>query len=344
MSLHYDLTVYSEVPVEREWLAFAHRYALRMSPGRRRFPRRVNEMLFFILLIKDHLKKPFHLVHAHSTYPTGFAAVLLQNLFGVPAIVSLHAAEASAFPDIPFGDLLHRRRRMVNRWVINRARIVTALTEFQRREVEANLGITREIIVSYRGVDGSRFSERASSVLQTPIVFLTVGYLNNIKDPDTLLRTFHLIQREVESILIVVGRDYTGGAVQALARELGISEKIRFEGWIDHEQIDRYYREAHFLLHTSRYESQGMVVAEALASGVVVAGTHVGLMSDLAGTCCITAPTQQPEALAREVLSLIKDPERMERMRQNARDWSGRHSLKECTGQICGLYERATGL
>jgi glycosyltransferase involved in cell wall biosynthesis len=339
ISTRYELTVYSEVPVEKQWLDLQHNYVLRAPLSNRRVGRRLREILLLLTLFKDHLKKPFDLVHAHSTYPTGFVAVLFQVLLGVPAIVSLHAAEASAFPDIPFGDLLYRKRTIMNRWVLNRARVVTTLTNFQRKEVEKNLKIRRPMNVIYRGVDQNRFYDHESDRRQRPVVFLAVGYINNIKDPETLLRTFELIQREIDSVLVLVGRDYTNGQVRSLAQKLGISSKVKFEGWVDHDMIANYYQAADLLLHTSRYESQGMVVAEAFASGLVVAGTDVGLMSDLSGTCCVTAPTRDPEALAKAILDLLREPLRMEQMRVNALEWSKRHSLENSAAELQNLYE-----
>ena len=338
---HFDLTVYSEVPVDPMWLDLPHDYSLR-AVTERRMHRRLREVLLLFVLIKDHLRNPYHLVHAHSTYPTGFAAVVFQKIFRVPAIVSLHAAEASAFPDIRFGDLRHKRRMVVNRWVIKHARTVTALTDFQRIEVVSNLKIVRPVIVIHRGVDLKRFYFNRRNQLRSPMVLLSVGYLNAIKDPETLLQAFELIQRKLNCVLIVVGQDYTDGEIKIVASRLGISEKVRFEGYVEHDRIDVYYREADILLHTSRYESQGMVVAEAMASGVVVVGTKVGLLSDLSGECCVTVSNKDPAALAEAVLSLVEDGERMEYLRHNAYRWSRLHSLDNCSEEVMGLYRTLT--
>ena len=334
---HYDLSVYAEVPVEKDWLKPDQKYSLRAVTSRK-LPRRLREFLFLVFVVKDHLKRPFHLVHAHSTYPTGMVAVIMQKVFGIPAIVGLHAAEGSAFEDIEFGDLLQRKRTIINKWVINRATIVTVLSAFQKNEVVKNLGIKREIIVRSRGVDLDRFYFNPNRELQSPVVFLSVGYLNAIKDPETLLHAFYQIQKEVHSILIVIGKDYTDGALHKLASKLGISSKVKFQGFISHDLINEFYQQADVLLHTSRYESQGMVVAEAMASGVLVVGTDVGIMHDLSGECCITVPTRDPDALAAAVLKLLRDKEMMDTLRKNAHAWSEKNNLDRCCEALMDLY------
>jgi glycosyltransferase involved in cell wall biosynthesis len=342
IAAHYELTVYSEVPIEASWLQLPHGYTLKQVTARK-MHRRLREISLVFVLIRDHLREPFHLVHAHSTYPTGLTAVILKMIFGVPAIVSLHAAEASAFPDISFGDLLHKRRAKINRWVINNATVVTALSDFQRREVLTNLKITRQILVIHRGVDLDKFYIKRLNGLHSPAIMLSVGYLNPIKDPDTLLQAFAAIQQETDCVLLVVGRDYTNGSVKRVAEQLGIAERVKFEGYVDHEHMDVLYQRADLLLHTSRYESQGMVVAEAMASGVLVVGTNVGLLSDLSGECCVTVPTKDPGALASAVLDLLRNKERMDLMRENGYRWSRHHSLDNCSREIMELYEKMIG-
>lgn len=334
----YELICYSEVPLEKEWIDLEHEYTLRAATSRN-YPRRLRELLLIIAVVRDHLRNPFHLVHAHSTYPAGFVAVLLQKLFGVPSLVALNAAEGSLVPDIRFGDLLYPRRARMNRWVIERARLVTTMTEYHRQEIVKNLGVTREIAVLPRGVDLDRFYFKRTNELNSPLVILSVGYLNDIKDPDTLLRAFYFIQMEIESTLIVVGRDYTNGAARKLVDQLGISEKVRFEGYVDHDRINEYYRKADVLLHTSRYESAGMVVAEAMASGVLVVGTSVGLLSDLSNECCMTAP-RNPQAIAKSVVNLVRDRQKMLSMRERAYQWSLTHELDNCSRELLSLYKQ----
>lgn len=337
IAAHYELTVYSEVPIEASWLLLPHGYTLKQVTARK-MHRRLREISLVFILIRDHLREPFDLIHAHSTYPTGLAAVILKIIFGVPVIVSLHAAEASAFPDISFGDLLHKRRAEINRWVINNATVVTALSDFQRREVVTNLKVTRPIIVIHRGVDLEKFYVKRLNGLHSPAIMLSVGYLNPIKDPDTLLHAFAAIQQEMDCILLVIGRDYTNGSVKSIAGQLGIADKVKFEGYVDHERMDVLYQSADVLLHTSRYESQGMVVAEAMAAGVLVVGTKVGLLSDLSGECCVTVPTKDPGALASAVVDLLRNKERMDMLRENGYRWSRHHSLDNCSREIMELY------
>jgi len=333
-----EVVLYSEVPFHQEWETLQHSYRVRRVVGKR-WPRRVRDVLLLLTLIRDHLRNRFDVVHAHSTYPAGLVAVVLQRLFGVPAVVGLDAAEGSAFPDIGFGDLLSRNRARLNRWVVNRVRAVFALTEYQRKEVVRNLLITRMIAVIPRGVDLDRFYPQPPATKQRTLTILSVGYLNPIKDPGLLLHAFRFIANEREARLIVVGRDYQDGAAARLAEELGLSGCVRFEGYVSYEQMPAYYHTADVLLHTSRYESQGIAIAEAMASGVVVVGTNVGLVSDLAPTCCVAVEDAQPQALARAVIELCSDEHRFRAIQNSAAEWSRKNNVAVTAERLMKLYK-----
>jgi glycosyltransferase involved in cell wall biosynthesis len=270
----------------------------------------------------------FHIVHAHSTFPTGLTAVIMQRLFGIPAIVSLDGGEGVAFPDLEFGDLHSRRRTKINQWVLNRARVVTTLTNFHRTLIEENLSWDRKILVIPRGVDTDHFVLKKDTSLHDPLRIVSVGYLSIVKDPITLLKTFQLILKTRPASLTIVGRDYMKGEIQKLAISRGVNSFVDFVSQV--------------LLHTSRYESQGMVVAEAMACGVLVCGTNVGLIDDLANRCCMSSPVGDAEQLANKVLQLIGDPGLMSTLRTNAMRWSADFSLTKTVSRWSEIYDGLT--
>jgi glycosyltransferase involved in cell wall biosynthesis len=334
----YSITLYAEVPVKEEWLQLPHRYTIRRVFSKT-WPRRMRDALYFLRVLIDHLRNSFDLVHAHSNYPTGMVAVALQKFAHVPALVSLEGGEAAGIAELNFGDMFSPRRIKLNQWIINHAKGVTALTHFQRDQAYKNLGVTRSIDVVTRGVDLTLFGRTKKSV-GNPLVFLSVGYLSPVKNPELLLRAFHLIQQQVDCVLLHIGKDFMDGAIQRLTNELHLSEKVQFKGPVPYEDLPAHYAQADILLITSAYESQAVVVAEAMASGVVVCGTNVGLVADLSGTCCLSSPEHDAVRLSRSILTLVEDRARMEQLRHNAWEWSSRNSLDHSVAQISTLYEQ----
>lgn len=334
LSKKYDLTVYFEFYFEAKPL----HYSIRTVPKSAKH-RRWREFLFALMILKDHIFSPFDIIHTHSTFPTGFVGVILGKIFRIPVVVSLDAAEASALPELNFGDLLHPRRAAINKWVIQKADDVIVLTEFLKQEVERNMNITRTMNVIPRGVNRIKFKFNEKP-LGNPLTILSVSYLNPIKDQETLLKTFARISAEVDAILIHIGEDFANGAIQRLAKQLSLESKIKFEGLVPNDALPPYYAQADILLHTSQYEGQAVVVNEALASGVLVCGTHVGLLADLAGNCCLTVRPRDAEGLARLVLNLLEDPQTIKRLRENGHQWTIQHDLQWTTQCHEKIYDR----
>jgi glycosyltransferase involved in cell wall biosynthesis len=337
LSETHSVTVFCETPIDKEWLKWPRRYRL-VSMCVRGVPLRVNFFLFFLSVLGKHLLKPFDFLHAHSTFPTGLVAVIMKRFFGVKAIVSLDGGEGIAIEGVAFGDLHSSRRTKINSYVLNHADVVSALTQFHADLIIKNLEIQRKILVIPRGTDVAKFNFDSTRIISHPVHFLSVGYLSPIKNPQLLLETFTALRNRIACKLTIVGYDYLAGQVQKLAMQFGIEKDVEFVGHVEHEKIPGYYQQADILLMTSRYESQSMAVVEAMAAGVVVCGTQVGLLHDLSFDTRVAISSENGLALADAVLRILEEPERTSKMRTAAREWVIRHSIEETTRRWNAIY------
>lgn len=336
IAVEYDVTVFTEFYVEKN--GETPEYAVQ-SVSARKVNRRWRELLFFFLVAKMCLVKPPDMIHSHSTYPSGLFAIVLGWIFRTPVLICLDAAEASGVPDIKFGDLLNKRRRKLNAWVIKHAAAVTTLTRFQTEEVRKNLAIDKPIKIIPRGVDPYGYSVSRPRFLNSPLRFLSMAYLHPVKDHETMLKAFQIISQKVNATLTLIGQDYMDGQIQHLARELKIDHQVVFVGFVPHDSVAAYYKQSDIFLHTSQFESQAVAVVEAMAAGVLVCGTHVGIMADLSNQCCITVSPKAHDRLAEQVLQLIRQPGQQQRMRSAALEWVNTHSLNWTVQQYLTLYE-----
>jgi len=140
-----------------------------------------------------------------------------------------------------------------------------------------------------------------------PIYFLHIANLTAVKDQKTLIDTFNILVKNIECALIIVGADYLKGKIQKYVKKLNLENNIKFIGPVAHTELPKYFRNTHILLHTSLYESQGLVIAEALATNTLVCGTNVGLIADLEDHCCIKVETGDYTNLAQKILYVLKN-------------------------------------
>jgi glycosyltransferase involved in cell wall biosynthesis len=112
--------------------------------------------------------------------------------------------------------------------------------------------------------------------------FLAVSRLVSIKGVDRVLRAVCIAQRDVPSLSVeIVGDGPERPRLEALARELGISDRVRFAGALDHAQVRDAMWRADALVHGSRVETFGVVVIEAMATGLPVIAYGGGALDEL---------------------------------------------------------------
>lgn len=310
-------------------------YRLRTLPGKSGVASTV------AAIVREHARRRIDLLHGFWGHAGGRCAVAASRLLRIPAIVSLQGGETAAVDDIGYGALLSVRQTARLARTCRHAAATVALTDFQGRKlVDAGIRPGNLQIVPFgASPEQFPFHERAWGA---PWRFLHVANLTEVKDQLTLLRAFDRIRLKVDAQLDIVGPDYLDGQLQRAVRELGLQDHVRFSGPVPHEDLPACYRDAHMLLHSSLYESQAVVAAEAMASGVAVCATRVGLFADLDGRCCVTVPCGDAAALANAALDLLESRKRLNELVRAGHEWSLQHSDGWTANRYLELYDDVT--
>lgn len=140
-----------------------------------------------------------------------------------------------------------------------------------------------------------------------------VGRPDPIKRLDLALRAAaHLVydQGLRDISLVLVGGEPENPrmrGLQALARQLGLEERVHFRGVCPRDKMPLYYSAADVCLITSRYESFSLAAAEALACGTPVVATRAGGLKVLVrhGQTGLLVTGQRPEAFSRALRTIL---------------------------------------
>src|SRR5439155_27318436 len=103
-------------------------------------------------------------------------------------------------------------------------------------------------------------------------------------------------------------------ALQRLAAELGVEERVFFAGEVEDAVLPAYYHAADvFVLPAHlRIEAYGLVQVEALAAGLALVSTEIGTGTSYVnqhGQTGFVVPPESPQALARAIRVLLANPE-----------------------------------
>jgi D-inositol-3-phosphate glycosyltransferase len=142
-------------------------------------------------------------------------------------------------------------------------------------------------------------------------VILCVGRLDPLKGVDLTLASAALLEDRNHVKVILVGGDLENDPeakrLVDLADALGMTDRVRFEGAVPHEDLPWYYSAADLLMVPSYYESFGLVALEAMACGTPVVAARVGGLPSLVkdGETGYLVPWHCPEPFAERLEVLL---------------------------------------
>jgi glycosyltransferase involved in cell wall biosynthesis len=149
--------------------------------------------------------------------------------------------------------------------------VSNAVRDFLVNDLKIN---KNKITVQYNPVSWSQKKVEYRYKAVTSLV--STGSLVYIKNYGQLLEIFAAASRQVELKLTIIGDGDQRNALEAKAKELGISDKVTFVGNIEHEQIFDHLENSDIYVQTSLSESFGYAITEALAVGLPVVAFDVG--------------------------------------------------------------------
>jgi glycosyltransferase involved in cell wall biosynthesis len=229
-------------------------------------------------LRREHGRGRFDLVQMIWAGAAGVVGVAAARWLGLPSAVHVAGGELVALADIGYGGRLTRRGRWREAWVLRHADRLTAASAPVLAQLAA-LGHEAQRLPL--GVDLGRWPPQAPRLRPAgqPLRLVQLASLNRVKDLALLLRA---LSRVPAVALDVIGEDTLGGEMQALARQLGLADRVRFHGFLTQAALQPVLARAHVCVVSSRHEAGPLAVLEAAVAGLPSIGTAVGHLAEWA--------------------------------------------------------------
>ncbi len=275
----------------------------------------------------------FELIDAHYFYPDGVAAILLGRHFGKPVVITARGTDVNLIPR-------YRLPRAMIRWAGRHAAGIITVARALKDDL-VRVGVPAERIEVLRnGVDLQLFrsidrdaARRKLEVSRTTL--LSVGHLIPRKAHDLVIQALRWLP---EMDLIVIGEGPEREALGALARESGVSDRVRFVGALAQEELRNYYGAADALVLASSREGWANVLLESMACGTPVVASKIGGTPEVvsAPEAGVLMAERTPEAVAEAVQRLFaRYPDR-----GATRRYAEKFSWEETTRGQLQLFER----
>lgn len=285
---------------------------------------------------------PYDVIHAHSLVPPGFAAGWWRRRLGgqhPPAlVVSTHG------PDVIH---VHRRSALAGRAtkeILHEAELIIANSRWAAKRCEELAGQSLHTQVVHFGTDVP-----ARPPTRHPrVTAVTVAHLQARKRHAVVLHALAEIEPSRRPDYVIIGDGPGRDPLERLTRALGLSEQVRFLGQLPHEEALNEAWRCHLYVMPSVEEPFGVAYIEAMAGGLPAIGARgEGGPEDIAaaGGGLRLIEVDDHRALAREIESLVVEPERLAALGAAARDTVRRRfTWRHCGEDTVGAYRAALSL
>lgn len=266
-------------------------------------------------IAQEHRRKAFDVLHAFWADEAGLTVLLAKAWLNIPAIVSLAGGELTYLADIDYGAQGSRIRGWLTRATIRRAPVVTAGSKYQLQLAVQNGAAPEKLHLLPLGVDTNRFTLAESSD-SLRLTIIQAASLVAVKNQALLLEILGTIREQLPAIrLRIVGGGPLEKQLRQLASRLDLNQHLIWQAAVPFPDMPAQYHRAQLYLQTSRHESQGMAVLEAMACGLPVIGTPVGILPEVAAR----PASFKPHVLVEQAVDLLIHSEELQRLGLEAR-------------------------
>jgi len=249
------------------------------------------------------------LFHVHYAIPHAITGFLAQKLLGDGApklVTTLHGTDVTLVGQ-------DRSYFEITRFGIESSDGVTAVSEFLKRttieefEVKTPIEVVTDFVDLRECCPSRAYKDPRTFAPNGEAILLHVSNLRPVKRVLDVVRILARVTREVPAVLIVVGEGPERSAAQALARRLGIQDRVRFLGRL--ENAVEVVGVAQVFLLPSEIESFGIEALQAMACGVPVVGSDSGGLPEVVrhAETGFLLPVGDVEGMATRVIELLKD-------------------------------------
>ncbi len=208
------------------------------------------------------------IIHAH-VYPSGIPALVLGRINRIPVIITEHW---SVFTNRE----LNKFEALKARFAMNKADIILPVSQNLENAIKS-YGVKNRFKVVPNAVNTGVFFPAVKKQKTGIKQVLFAGLISPVKGLPGLLRSIAIVKRKRRDfVLNIIGDGPDKKKCEELAKSLLIRELVHFHGLKQKEEIAEFMRSSVFLVSSSIYETFGVVLVEAIASGLPVLSTNKG--------------------------------------------------------------------
>jgi 1,2-diacylglycerol 3-alpha-glucosyltransferase len=288
------------------------------------------------------------IMHAHHPFLLGDTALRVAMNKNVPMIFTHHTRYEDYAHYIPFSDAMREVAIELPTHFANLCDGVIAPSESLARIIRGR-GVTTPICVIPTGIDvqafGSADGRAFRQRMKIPADALVIGHVGRLAQEKNLgflgEAVARFLQKNPAAVFLVVGDGPGRDSLRAMLEGHGVADRLLLAGKRTGRVLREAYRAMDVFAFASKSETQGMVVAEAMAAGCPVVALDASGVREVVvdGKNGVLLPAGASPAKFAAALATCSRPEVRARQSENARVTAARFSREESARQALAFYE-----
>jgi len=306
-------------------------------------------------VVKALRRLDFDVIHTQHPVWVGAWGAWYARWADVPLVTTVHTEYELFANMVPLPEALvemYLRVRVTS--YCNKCQVVTTAVDSTRQRLQEQ-GVTTPVeilpnptnIATFAAADG-RAVRRRYGVNDETVLLGSVGRLSPEKNLGLLMAAVsQVLRREPHTAFLVVGEGPKKEAMQQMAANMGIAERVFFAGAVAHTEIPDFQAALDLFVTTSLSETQPLAYTEAMAAGTPVVAMKAPGAEDMIedGINGLLADEEAgASGLAEVVLGLVQDPARRAEIGHRAQEWVKQFDVDHVTQRLLGIYEQAEQL
>src|SRR5699024_5852310 len=286
------------------------------------------------------------ILHMHYAVPHAICGILARQISGkdVKIMTTLHGTDITV---LGYDTSL----QSAIRFGIEKSDVVTSVSNSLKKETYEIIQPDKEIKTIYNFVQEDSFPQVYNKELKSRYginedekVITFVSNFRKVKRVHDVVETFSKINKEIKSKLLLIGDGPELQDAKEQIKSLGIEGNVLFLGKQD--KVNTFYQMSDITLLLSEKESFGLVLLEAMLTGVLPIGTSAGGIKEVIkdGITGYTVDDSDTDLASKRAIDLLTDSELYNKMQQAMiQDVKERFSSKVIADQYENCYINMLG-
>lgn len=284
------------------------------------------------------------ILHVHYAIPHAYAAYMSKQMLktrgiNLPIVTTLHGTDITLVGSHPY-------YKNAVEFSINNSDAVTSVSKDLKRDTLNFFNIKKNIEVIPNFVDLEKYihvhenCNRGVLANEDEKIITHISNFRKVKRIDDVINSFNLINKEINSKLILLGDGPERIKAEKLCDELNLNEKVLFLGASNETAKILCLSDVFILASTT--ESFGLVALEAMASSVPVVSTNSGGLPEVNkdGFSGYLSDVGDINNMAKNAIKILKDSTKLINFKKNAKQQANKFDVHNIVPHYEDIYKK----